>query len=191
MKEIHVRIEGKTPLLCNRFTDEAAMSATSGTRTTLKGDKGTPREQAERCLYVSEHDKKPVIPQPNLFRCIIDAGKFHKAGKSKVTTQKSSLVPACVELEEVEYPIEHKEDWDVDTRAVRIPSTGGRILKHRPRFQDWALEFIVKLDDGMMSVSVLRDLFDDAGSKIGLGDFRPDCKGPFGKFRVTKWEVAA
>lgn len=189
MKVIHIRIEGRTPLLCHRFTDASAEAATNGTRTSVVGDKGTPREQAEAGLYVSEHDGKHVIPQPNLMRSIIDAGKFHKAGKSKVTTQKNSLIPACVDLPEVEYPIESKEGWDVDTRAVRIPSTGGRILRHRARFNDWALEFDVNLDESMIGVKTFRDIVDDAGSKIGLGDFRPDCKGPFGKFKVVTWKV--
>lgn len=31
-------------------------------------------------------------------------------------------------------------------------------------------------------------VIDKAGTAIGLGDFRPDCKGPFGKFAVVKWE---
>lgn len=188
MTELNIRIEGKTPLLCNRFTDEAAMSATSGTRMSTNGDKGTPQEQAEGKLYISAQDGKPMIPQPNLYRCIIDAGKFFKAGKSKVTTQKSSLIPSCVDMDEIEYPIEHKEDWQVDTRAVRIPSTGGRILTHRPMFNDWALDFTVQLDTDVMGEKLFREIVDKAGAAIGLGDFRPDTKGPFGKFVVTHWE---
>ena len=39
----------------------------------------------------------------------------------------------------------------------------------------------------MITLKMLRTIVDDAGSKIGLGDFRPDCKGPFGKFKVTTW----
>jgi len=31
---------------------------------------------------------------------------------------------------------------------------------------------------------------DAAGKRIGLGDFRPDCKGPFGRFVVTKWKTS-
>ena len=187
-QEIHIVIEGKTPLLCNRFHDDAQQKATSGQTTALAaGDKGTPREQAEKMLYQGQ-DGDCVIPQPNLFRCIIDAGKFFKAGKSKVTTLKSSLIPACVEMDEVEYVIQHEQPWEVDTRAVRIPSTGGRILAHRPCFNDWSLSFDVTLDTEMMSESLFRDIVDKAGAAIGLGDFRPDCKGPFGKFRVTKWE---
>jgi len=30
---------------------------------------------------------------------------------------------------------------------------------------------------------------DSAGKRVGLGDFRPARKGPFGKFRVDEWKV--
>jgi len=187
MKHINVTIEGTTPLLCNRFTDEAQMAATNGTRATAVGDKGSPKQQAEPKLYLG-HAGRPVIPQPNLFRCIIDGGKFFRNGRSKVTTQKSSLIPACAEIEGMEIPIEHKEPWTVDTRPVRIPSTGGRILCHRPCFHDWKLSFMLKVDTEMISLKLMRDIVDAAGKRVGLGDFRPDCKGPFGKFVVTRWE---
>lgn len=184
---IDVAIEGVTPLLCNRFTDAAAMKATSGNGMSAIGDKGTPLEQAAQRLYVG-HDGKPCIPQPNLFRCLIDAGTFFKAGKSKVTTQKNSLIPACLEIIGIELPITHKEPWQVDTRAVRIPSTGGRILCHRPSFNDWRLNFTLSVDTTMMTTKLVREIVDAAGRRIGLGDFRPDRKGPFGKFVVVSWK---
>ena len=187
MQSISVTIEGTTPLLCNRFTDEAQMAATDGTRLSAVGDKGSPQEQARSRLYIG-HDGKPMVPQPNLFRCLIDAGKFFKNGRGKVTTQKSSLIPACVEIEGLEVPIRHKEPWSVDTRAVRIPSTGGRILCHRPCFHDWKLAFALKVDTDLISLKLVREIVDAAGKRVGLGDFRPDCKGPFGKFVVTQWK---
>ena len=190
MKIVDVSIEGTTPLLCNRFTDAAQMAATNGSRIATVGEKGTPLEQAQSRLYLG-HDGKPMIPQPNLFRCLIDSGRFFKSGKSKITTQKTSLIPACLEVDGVEIPIEHKEPWTVDTRAVRIPSTGGRILCHRPCFNDWRLAFTLRIDTDMISVKLVRELVDAAGKRVGLGDFRPDCKGPFGKFVVVRWEEQA
>lgn len=186
MKHVAVTIQGTTPLLCNRFTDAAQLQATQGTAITFVGDRGTPRQQAEVKLYLGQTGE-PIIPQPNLFRCLIDAGKFFKAGRSKVTTHKTSLIPACVTIEELEIPIRHTEPWSVDTRPVRIPSTGGRILCHRPCFNDWELEFTLVVDTDILSVKLLREIVDAAGKRIGLGDFRPDCKGPFGKFSVVHW----
>ena len=190
--KIDIEITGTTALICNRFHDEAAESATSGRRASATaGDRGTPKEQAEKKLYYGADGKTLMIPQPNLLRCIVDGGSFHKAGKSKITTQKSSLLYACLDIEAAEIPLIHKEPWRVDTRAVRIPSTGGRILAHRPMFDDWVLRFTATLDTDVVGVKLLRAIVDDAGKKVGLGDFRPATKGPYGKFVVTQWTEKA
>jgi hypothetical protein len=187
---IDVTIQGVTPLLCNKFGDESEQKIESGGGSTFTGDPGSPREQAERKLYVGLAGK-PIIPQPNLFRCIIDAGIFFKIGQSKVTTQKSSLIPACVEIDGVELPLESREGWQVDSRAIRNPVTGGRRLCHRPVFNDWRISCTIILDRSMMSAKMLREVVDAAGKKIGLGDFRPSRKGPFGKFVVVSWTEQA
>jgi hypothetical protein len=186
--EIRIQIAGTTPLLMNRFHDEAQLAAgTGGRAASLAGDKGTPREQAEKKLY---RDAEGVvgIPQPNIMRCIIDGGSFFKAGRNKVTTIKSSLIPACVDIHGVMLPLSSPEPWQVDTRAVRIPSTGGRVLCYRPVFHEWALEFSLELDESILTARLLREIVDAAGKRIGLGDFRPACKGPFGKFVVSRWD---
>jgi hypothetical protein len=189
MEFVKVEIQGTTPLLMNKFGDEAAMKATTGNRASAVGERGTPREQAEKKLYIATDGKTLMIPQPNLFRAVIDGGVFFKAGKSKVTTQKSSLIPACLTIPGIEIPLIHNEPWEVDTRAVRIPSTGGRILCYRPCLNDWKLQFEMELDTDIMTMNLLREIVDAAGKRIGLGDFRPACKGPFGKFVVTKWDL--
>ena len=188
MKLLSVTIQGTAPLLCNKFHDAAQMSATGdSSRISTIGDRGTPLDQAQLKLYLSESGD-PHIPGPNVFRMLIEAGKFFKSGKSKLTTQKNSLIPACVNILDIEIPLQHKQPWTVDTRPVRIPSTGGRILAHRPCFHDWTLTFTIELDVDLMSLKLLRDVVDAAGKRVGLGDFRPDCKGPFGRFVVTSWQ---
>ena len=190
MKEIKCTIQGRTPLLCNRFSDETAQDIEGGSSISLNGDRGAPKDQAEKKLYLGDNGK-PGIPQPNLFRCIIDAGTYFKNGKSKVTTLKSSLIPACVELDGLILPIQTKKGWTVDTRPIRNPATGGRRLCYRPCFHDWELSFVLRVDTSIMPLGLMRDIVDAAGTRIGLGDFRPDRKGPFGKFLVTNWKVAA
>ena len=183
----HITIEGTTPLICNRFSDAAAESASSGTRTSsAAGDRGTPQEVAENKLYIGI-DGEPMIPQPNLLRCLVEGGRFHKNGKRQITTQKSSMLFSCLDIDGAEVAIEHVQPWKVDTRAVRIPSTGGRILAHRPMFDDWTLSFVIDIDETIISAKLMRQIVDDAGKRIGLGDFRPDTKGPYGRFVVTSW----
>ena len=185
--EIAITLTGTTPLICNRFTDAAAEAASSGTRSSsANSDRGTPLEIAESKLYKGLSGN-PCIPQPNLLRCLVDGGQFHKVGKSQITTTKKSMMFSCVDIPAAEIDIIHKQPWKVDTRAVRIPATGGRILAHRPMFDDWALSFTLELDTTIMSERLLRQIVDDAGKRVGLGDFRPATKGPFGRFVVAHW----
>jgi hypothetical protein len=184
---IFVRIVGVAPLILNRFTEKAAMAATSGVRgSSLAEDRGTPQEQADERLYRGL-DGAPVIPQPNLLRCIVDGGRFHKIGKKQVTTQSESMLFGCLDIEEAVIKIIHTQPWRVDTVPVVIPATKGRILVHRPCFDDWALEFELSLDTTILGPGLLRRIVDDAGKRVGLGAFRPARKGPFGRFRVDQW----
>lgn len=201
MKNIQIQVTGITPLLMNAFKGDEN-NGSGGSKASAAKDFGTPLQQAQDKMYIGMDGESIVIPQPNIFSCIIEGGKFFKAGKSKVTTLKTSLIPACVFFDDVEYPLEYNgvagvwtiatmdpSCWSVDTRPIRNPSTGGRILRHRPIIHNWRFSFAVTLDTDEMSVGLFRDIVDAAGSKIGLGDFRPGCKGSFGRWKVTNWIV--
>lgn len=182
-------VEGISPLLMHRFTDEDQLSASNGTRVASAAtNRGTPLEQATASLYTNENNEI-IMPQPCIMASIINGGKFFKAGKSKITTLRSSLIPSALQIPDLYFPLQHKEPWEVDTRPVRMPSTGGRILRHRPKFNDWAFTFTMELDTQEMPASLIREIIDAAGKKIGLCDYRPECKGPFGRFVVTAWTV--
>lgn len=187
---VNVTIAGTTALLMNRFPDED----TSAPRSSMRGDKGTPREQAEKKAYVLPSTSTLYLPGPNIYSGLIEAGKFHKIGKRQVTTLKGSLVPAGIYLTTVECiltnpdgnPLTH---FEVDSRPVVVPSTGGRIMCHRPRLDEWQTLFTLEIEESEFDPKFVRTLVDDLGKKVGLGDFRPQRKGPFGRFVVKSWEV--
>lgn len=185
--QVEVTISGVTPLLMNRFTEESEIAVSSGTRTSIRGMRGTPREQAAPKAYKNEAGEL-FIPGPNIFSCLVAAGSFHKSGRVKLTTHKSSLIPAGLSVVELVCPLNTK-DWECDSRSVVIPSTGGRIMCHRPRLDAWQATFTLEIDETMFDPKFVRLLVDDAGKKIGLGDYRPQRKGPFGRFVVANWNT--
>ena len=91
-------------------------------------------------------------------------------------------------LEEIVLPLGTK-DFEVDSRAIVNPSTGGRRTKHRARLNHWRLTFTLAVDTDTLSVKQVRRLVDDAGKRCGLGDYRASRKGPFGRFVVVNWEA--
>lgn len=187
--EVEVTIEGVTPLLMNRFTEEAAIQIDNGGSAVFIGDtKGTPREQAEMTAYRDNKNGELFIPGPNLFAALVEAGKFQKSGKNKLTTTKSSLVPGIVAVLELAIPLGTTE-FEVDSRRIVNPGTGGARTKHRARLNEWRLTFTLDVDTGALSLKQVRQLVDDAGKHCGIGDYRPSRKGPFGRFKVVAWNV--
>lgn len=166
----------------------------SGTSSSVAtGTKGLPRDQAEKKIY-RDSNGHPVIPGPNIFSSIIQAGVYHKSGKRQITSKGGSLVPAGLSIIEIETPIlipgtKKQAVFEVDSRTGVNPSTGGRVMIHRARFDAWELSFTMEVDEAIFDEAMIRLLVDDAGRRVGLGDFRPAKRGPFGRFKVVHWTV--
>jgi len=178
---IAVTVEGVTPLMLNRFQVQENGKST----TTHRTNNDDPREVAEKCLYVG-NDGEAMVPGWNVYKSIMEAGKFFKQGKRQLTTNVSSMLTGMVFIEEAILPLA-PQNWEVDSRPVRMPSTGGRVIRHRPMFNQWKLKFHLSVDTELMDLKLLRDVVDAAGKRVGLGEFRPACKGMYGKFVVTNW----
>lgn len=188
MKTVNAMITGITPLLMNRFSDAAALDATNGQRLSTSRERPAPEDDARSRLYIDEAGNI-IMPQPNILMSMTAAGIYFKSGRSKISTQKSSLVPAAVMFNDIHFPFISEGGWHVDTRPVRIPATGGRILRYRPIFYDWSIKMSFDVDTDLIPLSTARELLDCAGSRVGLCDFRPACRGPFGRFRCDAWSI--
>jgi hypothetical protein len=146
-------------------------------------EKFAPDEQAKIAEY-RDPDGKLYIPGVAFHRCLIAAATYSK-GKGRASLQKP--VAACVFVNP-ERAILDPQSYIVDGRPVVIPSTKGRIIRYRPRFDAWLVTFEIEYDTVLLKEEELRQVVDDAGSRVGLLDFRPEKKGPFGRFIVTEWK---
>jgi len=191
---ITVTCRGLTPLLMNRIPPETLEQV----RTKAKKPKtaqrpAVPRDEAIPKLYVTA-EGVPYLPTENLLSCLVAAGQSVRLdGKRQVSTAKSTVLPAFLSLEERFLPLfVHGTDaapaWEVDMRPGRNPNGGELVCLVRPRFDQWAFRVTATADLDEVGINIIRELFDVAGKRIGLGDFRPSRKGMFGKFVVVGWE---
>lgn len=176
-------------------------STLEGIRTKTKAPKSssktmTPREEAAPKVHQDEKGK-PFIPAENLLSCLIGAGQSVRLdGKRQVSTAKSTTLPAFMTIEDTHLELFDPEDdleletakWEVDMRAGRNPNGGELVCLCRPRFDRWAFKVRILVDEKEIAEDKIRELFDKAGKRNGLGDFRPSRKGMFGQFVVKCWE---
>jgi len=182
-------IEGVTPLLQHRATEEALMGAT---RTNTVGERIDPREQCEKTIYRLPN-KQIAVPGAAFARMAREAGGAHKAKGSRKSLK--FIVPAAlIVLDDLcgLYLKDRKTtitDFEIDSRPVTIPATKGRVMRHRARFNEWATNVRLQINEQIITEAMIRQLFVEGLQQIGIGDYRPEKGGPFGTSSIVAWNV--
>lgn len=81
-----------------------------------------------------------------------------------------------------------KVAWIVDRRKGNLKQGAGKgiaVALVRPKFMAWSFDVTIKVDHDQIDISKISELFTKAGMYSGLADFRPTCKGPFGRFKLV------
>lgn len=188
MKTYIFVLESLTPMLMHRFGDAEEMEANTRKVHVKSQD---PREAAEKAAYRTAAGEL-FVPGAAIARMLREAGASHKQRGSRKSLKY--IIPAAILIPDDQIILCDAEgnpltDFEIDSRPVVIPSTKGRVMRHRPRLNSWHLEAPVEIDDDMLEPSLVHQLLVEGGSKLGLLDYRPERGGPFGKFSVVSWAV--
>lgn len=181
MKKYEVEIKGITPLLQNKPEEYGFDVQWIEKQATTDWEK-----EALKKVY---RDANGTIYQPatHIERTIIEAGKKIKMkGRGKATFSK--LFGSMITIEPDAIPIINPE-FEIHKALVVIPSTKGRVMRYRPMFKNWGLKFNILFEDEL-EPEVIKEALEIAGKYSGVGDWRPEKKGKFGKFQVTSFKKA-
>lgn len=184
----HAVVEGLRPgILMHRWA-EAAEDDTKSTRP-VHTEYGTSREQAEQVAYRTE-DGILYMPGMAFATLLRGAGRRHKQQGTRQSLMY--VVPAAVIVTD-EIVLLHDEDckpirdFEVDARPVVIPATKGRITRYRPKIEKWRTTVHMDIDTSVLAVATIHQLLEEGGRRIGVGDFRPERGGPYGRFAIVEW----
>ena len=190
MMQIECFIEGVTPLLLHRATEE---SLTGSTRQNTIEEKVDPRIVAGKCVYRigDQASGQLALPGAAFARMVREAGGAHKSKGSRKSLKY--IVPSAVlVLDDLCGLFERDRrtpivDFEIDSRPVTIPATKGRVMRYRARLNAWSCKVHIQLNEGIMGENILRQLWNEGLQQIGVGDFRPEKGGPFGTSHVVSW----
>lgn len=169
-KTAKIGIKGIKPLLFNRFPEGEVDSKAD--------DQRDPKER----LYLV--DGKIYTPSTHIYGALIDAAENFEADKKKSNYGNLFASSLSVEPEEIIHKI---QKWEIF--SISVPNKKGRYMLRRPMLSEWELEFNIVFDESDIPAEVLRNALDWAGRFSGIGDWRPNKGGRYGKFMVTKFEV--
>lgn len=198
MRKVRIDCVGISPLLFDKMTDETLDGLITGVRPSKPKDRPN-KDVAREKIYRKNGKEGPIgIPSEMLFACLVNAGRNVKMGKKQISTADSTSMPDFMSLTDFFMPLTNissdgNDDgsWEVDKRRGVLDNGGKKVAVGlvRPRFDKWEFSFEIEYDEAKVDESTIRALFNNAGSAQGLGAFRPNCRGPFGRFKVAKWEL--
>lgn len=190
---INATIKSVFSLLMNRMSDETL----EGLRTRVHAPKDreiTPEQDAAPKIYRRDGDKGPMgIPSINLYAALKHAGRsVQYSGKKNISTAEGTLMYSFMSIKGDFLPFKNVNEngdvpWVADKRRGTCQDIAVCIV--RPLIAEWELDVTFQVNGKMVKEKTIRDLVEKAGMVSGLGDFRPNKGGPFGRFAVAKWEV--
>jgi hypothetical protein len=181
-----VRIVGVAPILLNnpqkadpfnKFTRAMKEITAKGRKKTDSDLEALAKLEFLGGLYLDSKGQ-PAVPGESIEGMIRDGAKKSRAGKDAVC----GIISDGVWPIEYDGPKDPEKLWlDERFRDYRGCKVGqARVMRMRPRFNEWALTFKVSYQDEVVNRQALEKWLRDAGQLVGLCDFRPR----FGRFEV-------
>jgi hypothetical protein len=181
-QRVQMRIVGISPLIQHQWGEKALemMRDKHAGKKTKTRDVRDPQAEGMAAMYTTD-EGLPGVPAMAIKTAIITAA--HKdIGIEKtlvrkalfiVTTDSKRILPMDCDAPEI------KED------TVRV-GQGSADLRYRPYFHRWAVDVTWEIDAELLQINDLLNLIDRAGFGVGVGEWRPEKGGEYGRFQVDR-----
>jgi len=196
MAHYKIRIEGRSPLLMHdgaKGLDPRSPAALEIAEITRK--RGSNRTEADaarlqelecqRALWLDDSEA-PAIPVSALRAMIEESARKLKQGpqvREGLIVLESAFEYDSAKLGKTVEELGKKAQFTVGVRVGQA-----RTLRTRPKFDEWACEFQVEVDDELVDEEQLAHWLDIGGRRIGIGDWRPSKSGHYGRFETLSIE---
>jgi len=183
VNKLKVTLIGKTPLLMDRFPDEARQQIIAKQTGLTKGNKKMLRNIKQEQEDAIHRTSKGVIGFPvagfkkGMMECTSFVGdKFFSkklvSGAVKIINAVDGLVPIKFKKQDI---LQHNI---------------GSNTKFTPQFHNWSCELVIEYDANNISAVDILTLLNHAGFYVGIGSWRPKCKdggsGEYGMYEVKQ-----
>lgn len=177
LKTVELTLIGDSPLICHRWSEKAKKQMLDKQ---MKRAKQAKEAKDPRADYVASLYPYPGggygFPVIAFKTAAVDACS-HVADITKVLARGAFHIDG--ELVKIEGEPSMREDM------VRV-GMGTADIRYRGQFEDWRVTLAVQINVSVVSVEQVTNLFNLAGFAIGVGEWRPQRDGSYGRFHVAQ-----
>lgn len=144
----------------------------------------TPEDEARTGLYLDD-DGNYCIPSIAFRSALLNGLKGKKVGRSSAVSVFQAAVFNVDEYSVLVDPENDKplREYCIDTRRAIVQRNG--VLRSRPKFEKWGCYVHLEVDLDITTPQQVEEALNIAGQVIGVGDFRIEKRGTFGKFTAV------
>ena len=175
IRTIVLSLVGDSPLIVHAWSEKAKrqMLDKQMKRAARAKEARNPEADYEACFYRTESGAYG-FPAIGVKGAMISACRFVDA---KMTMARGAFHIDCELLEVIGEP-RPREDM------VRV-GMGVADIRYRPEFPDWRIPVAIRFNASVISAEQVTNLLNTAGFGVGIGEWRPEKNGSYGRFHVA------
>ncbi len=181
IQEVTVQIRGLSPVIMHRWSEKAKKEMLDKQmKKTVKKVAKNPEEQYEDAKYLLD-DGRLGFPADGFKNAMVRGAKA--LGLVMVDMKGGFFVHGEYSSKEGRelVPIDGKVEVREDT--VRL-NGGTADIRYRPQVLGWSAKLRISFNKAAVSFDQIVNMLEAAGYGVGIGDWRPERNGQFGRFEV-------
>jgi hypothetical protein len=179
-KKISFWISGTSPMIQHAWAEKGLkqMRMTASERKKVPKVGRDPEIEANDAMYKLK-DGSPACPMLAIKASLI--GAAHKdLGIEKTLVRKALFLPSPEYEPGLLSPL-YFDSLEIREDIVRI-GQGQTDLRYRPEFTGWRVNVILEVDTDLINEQDIVNLVNRAGFSVGVGEWRPEKGGEYGRF---------
>lgn len=173
---LQIKLVGESPLICHAWSDKAKKQMLDKQMKKAKTAKEAKDPKADYLASLYKHpDGGYGFPCVAFKAAAVGACRFSDGLKM---TQARGAFHVVGELAKIDGEPRMREDM------VRL-SMGVADIRYRGEFWPWSATLTIQYNSDAFSPEQIVNLFNIAGFGIGIGEWRPEKSGQYGRFRVA------
>lgn len=175
IESVQFTLIGDSPLIVHAWSEKAKrlMLDKQMKKATKAKEAKDPEADYEACFYRTEGGAY-AFPAIGVKSAMVSSCRFVDM---KMTEARGAFHIDCEMLEVIGEP-RPREDM------VRV-GMGTADIRYRPEFPEWKIPALIKYNAAVISAEQIANLLNTAGFAIGIGEWRPEKNGSFGRFHVA------
>lgn len=190
IETIQIPIIGDSPLIVHKFSEKAKkqmLDKQMKKASVGKEAKDPWRDFVESMYWLDGMPENPTEEDVTNGRFGFPAVGFKAAAVTACTSIGSITKVAARQAFHVEGEfIEIQGNAPSMREDIARVGMGTADLRYRGEFDPWKAVLTVKYNANLLSAAQVVNLFETAGFAVGVGEWRPERDGPYGRFHVAK-----